>query len=45
MDNSQKILEVLMKISNTLEEIKAQGGMNAKPAIPAPPRTPARMDL
>lgn len=37
MDNSAKILEVLLKISNTLEEIKAQGVLgNASAATPAP---------
>ena len=37
MDNSAKILEVLLKISNTLEEIKAQGGFVNKSATDATP--------
>ena len=47
MNGDQKIIELLTKISNTLEEIKAQNAM-AQPAIarapaklPPPPTTPA----
>ena len=36
MDNSAKILEVLLKISNTLDEIKAQGSLANSSAAPAP---------
>ena len=47
MDTSEKILEILTKISNTLEEIKAQGAMGTSapshiPAkLPPPPAVPA----
>lgn len=47
MNGNQTIIELLTKISNTLEEIKAQGAM-AQPAIarapaklPPPPTAPA----
>lgn len=39
MDNSEKILEILTKISNTLEEIKAQGAMG----VSTPSRVPAKL--
>lgn len=39
MEANDKILEILTKISNTLEEIKAQGAMRA----PAPSRVPEKL--
>ncbi len=39
MNTNEKILEILTKISNTLEEIKAQGAMSA----PTPSRVPAKL--